>query len=60
MKEVKVTVNNWKRKSNEDVLRTIINSLKSVLRSDAVEEEQAEVSFDDFKNSGVELKIEWK
>ena len=60
MKEVKVTVNNWKRKSNEDVLRTIINCLKSVLRSDAVEEEQAEVSFDDFKNSGVELKIEWK
>lgn len=60
MKEVKVTVNNWKRKSNEDVLRTLINCLKSVLRSDAVEEEQAEVSFDDFKNSGVELKIEWK
>ncbi len=60
MKEVKVTVNNWKRKSNEDVLRTLINCLKSVLRSDAVEEEQAEVAFDDFKNSGVELKIEWK
>ena len=60
MKEVKITVNNWKRKSNEDVLRTLINCLKSVLRSDAVEEEQAEVSFDDFKNSGVELKIEWK
>lgn len=60
MKELKVTVNNWKRKSNEDVLRTLINCLKSVLRSNTVEEEQAEVSFDDFKNSGVELKIEWK
>lgn len=60
MKEVKVTVNNWRHKSNEEVLRTLINCLKSVLRSEAVEEDKAEVAFDDFKNSGVELKIEWK
>ena len=60
MKEIRITVNNWRHKSNEDVLRTLINCLKSVLRSDAIEEEKAEVAFDDFKNSGVELKIEWK
>lgn len=60
MKEIKITVNNWKRRSNEDVLRTLINCLKSVLRSEAVEEDKVEVAFDDFKNSGVELKIEWK
>ena len=60
MKEIKIAVNNWRHKSNEDVLRTLINCLKSVLRSEAVEEDKVEVAFDDFKNSGVELKIEWK
>lgn len=60
MKEIKITVNNWKRIRNEEVLRTLINCLKSVLHSDAVEDDKAEVAFDDFKNSGIELKIEWK
>ena len=60
MEEIKVTVNNWQHKSNEEVLRTLINCLKSVMRSESVEEDRVELSFDDFRNSGVELKIEWK
>lgn len=60
MKEISVTVNNWKHKRNEEVLRTLINCLKTVLRSESVEDDKVELSFDDFKNSGVELKIEWK
>lgn len=61
MVEIKFSISTWKTVSNNEIARAIRKSLLEAMKNNVLEDEKQRVYYyNDYKNTGIEIKAKWK
>lgn len=55
-----IQISNWKRVSNTQVAKQIAVAIERAVNENAFESDGGKYAYNDYHNSGIELRISWK